>query len=334
MILNSRQNQKLSGQVLIIVLIVLMVMAITIVGITNSIVRDTQESIQNTDYETLYSASESQVLGIAQNIPLVSTMTPTEKQNAINTYLFSLGYMKEDGYSTICEVQSDNSILCDFKEFGQSTRSTLKLDDKPYIDEAMLRRNENIVFRINPDAGNIPDTITVNLSASDNSNTVADLAIEVILDYRASNGTNTFYGSLVGVYQNNTNNNPFNALDNSSAISFGNANPLDLNSFNFSISAAITTISAKKYIPTATPPYTIKPVGIRFRLISNPTPESVLISVTADQYQDIVQSRTIEATNYKVNEDLEQYGSQAFVKGTIPAYKAPAVFDYTLRTVQ
>lgn len=321
---------KKEGQILVIVLIVLMILGITIVGVTNNLIADTKESYQNTEYDSLYSIAESQVLNIAQNLDVKSSNFSRD----ISEILTQAGYPIDD---IDCSVPSSIGVdiirayRCQISDIDSNDANVyvdFLVEDSANLENIEVGKDETVTYKLAPDAGTY-GTFSISLTDNDGQPFNDPAAIEVILDfeYMGFDGV-TRFSSVRGIHRVNSSS-PFGSATN---IFFTDIAALG-STFTFNLDESIDSITDPNIYTYSFVSGSVRPQGLRFKpIIPVSGPASLSISVSANPIGNIAQSRTIIATSYKLNSNDELFGPQPVVEGTIPFFKSPAIFDYVLRT--
>ncbi|MBD3363091.1 hypothetical protein GF362_05205 [Candidatus Dojkabacteria bacterium] len=317
-------NHNLKGQILVIILIVMLVLGITVITVTNNVIRDISQSKQNTQYESLYSTAEKHVLNIAQSLPS-DNVTPTNVQTTL----------EDSGFDDVsCDTADDDSpdspsVICSVTDPTNPVDDAelqIKVKDSPHIIRAVLAKDEIIAFKLNGDLEGHGQTLDVTMEGE------GDIAIEVILDFKYNGASE--YNAVRGVYDRNLSvftNLQDNVFD-MPITGTGDGFYIDYDSLKSNI--------ASSYLANFTTgdPGDIELLQFRFRPIiktgdpnSMPTIYLSVINSDTNFNQAIMQSRVFDATSY-VMKDGKIFGSQAFATASLPLHKYPSILDYVLRS--
>lgn len=341
----KKDNNLKSGQILIMVLLVLMILGITVVTVTNNLVKDTQESYQNIDYETLYSESETQIVNIAENLS-IEKKAGDEIEALVYTLLGETGFTQDNGYIVSCAKYTDDPLTTQAAQCSISpdnTNAEIDMSDEPridvrvldylYINSVAVGKDESITFKIDPSIATQSNMFVVLLEDDAQGNPLSgrQAALEVILDFRYQGlDGQTRYSSVRGVYDE-TGGTVFSSGINNNIFSF-NQEIVGPHSFRFSLNRVLLEIE-NQYTQGIVSSGSIQPVGLRFKPIIPGGEQSIFLTVTTDNYQQgIAQSRGITSTAYNINDNNEAFGPQPILEGNIPLHKSPSVFDYILRS--
>lgn len=336
------KNKHQNGQILVVILIVMMILGITIVAITNNVVRDVQQSSTSQTYEKLYTNSEEMVLQLTQTSDITS---PAQIDIAKIESIFSDFIDSKQECNTSTDTDGRIEMKCSGISQSQSSANiskSLKVVDSPFIESMKLTKDDFVTFKIDPYA--VPsfdknNTFNISLEGDNIDSSDIKASIEVILDFMYTDNLGLQqYSSVRGIFDRTGDMFPNQVNDYFEFQTVGNSSVK--NSFSFSYKDLQDNIldpsSHFQKILGSTDPNSIIPVGIRFKLLYETIDKSntpnIFITIKNTSPQQLIQSRIIEATQIQQNENSEFFGAQPKVSTTIAMFKVPAILDYGLRS--
>jgi hypothetical protein len=205
-----RHKKKANGQILVIVLLVLSIMAIFIMSVAVSARRDVFERVTNEKYEQYYSLSENRLLQLVQDSKISSNIT-----------FLTTKYPATGGNGCVYNAGT-KTYNCGFSDAAQANSvDTLKTDvaiaDTPNITDLPITKDSTFLIALVP--GTNQPAITM-------SWTGAKVAWDISLDIRNTN-TGEFF-ALKDVY------------DGSGVITQGQPSPIHILSFNSGTTNAVS----------------------------------------------------------------------------------------------
>lgn len=308
--LKLNPKQKSRGQILVIVLLVLSIMAIFIMSVAVSTRRDVLERARNEQYEQYYSLTEKQILTIIEEVKLET------QQVQLDNILDDLTKCPNHVY-----IASQLKHTCEFTGIvpEKGSLDLLNIDltivDTQTVTKYPLERDRTFVLNLdNQTATGYRGPITMNWTG-------ANIAWIVSLDIR--DNTTGEYKTIKGVYDPS---NIYQPGITSPYITFsGSTNTM---SFNTSI-----TPSAGTY-PNNFPvnlPANYKMLAARFKPLMR---NLELTEISISQGPSIPQVRNIKAEGYSSTALPGSTDSPtAVLEVNLPLYPAPPeIFDYVLRS--
>lgn len=336
------KNQLKSGQILVIILIVMLVLGIIVVSVTNNIIRDISQSRQNTQYESLYSVSEKHVLNLAQSLPIGEVLGTEELTDEVKAILtdtsININNLETECVEDITLINR-TAIICEvFDDTNpELTDSELRIRviDSPFLENVPVAKDETVVFKIEPSifstGGGNSSLVTVSLGGEGINDANYNIALEVMYDFKyIDRDGDEQYSTVRVVFDKEP------LLFSNLQDEFFLIKKINPNSFTFDYNADFENRIKASYLGSLVPSSSaITPVQFRFKpIIHTANPEdipTILLNVETAPVQNIIQSRIFEATSFTVK-DGEIFGAQAFVEASVPAYKIPSIFDYVLRS--
>lgn len=355
------------GQILVIVLVIITVIAIGVVSTTNVLIKDTQNTDQENRYNTIFSVAEDLAIqfGLKFGNPGSSNRVEVFGEGTFVDFLDGTGFKIREG--SCSEITKDGEYPCfqcevereEVSEENDATAlnkeanlgGTVSVCDTPYIENAEVNKDEILVFNLEEAAPEDSLDGIYTLSILKNSITPqnATLFLEVTADftYKVIPSGEERNASVKRLIQVQTNGTLFNNSINSNPVNLkyitvtGN-HDAEYFRYNFNVATIEANIENETdtnagYIyhmyPQGADIDVIKINQLRIKPYMRPNSGGRLrIGIRTDNPQiEITQGRTIEANIYEIQDGV-QTGSQAIVKSTIPATKFPTFFDYIIKT--
>ncbi|MBP9758136.1 hypothetical protein KBD45_00435 [Candidatus Dojkabacteria bacterium] len=354
-------NEYKKGQVLVMVLLTMMVLAIILISVINTSVKDRNETRNSLIYETIYSIAEKNTIDVVHSFKDI--FAKLDKQSILDQ-LETLGYDPADVDCTQDVVKTE-CVVCKFKDestskyfanqYGENGQSVMmNICDSKELRSIETTNGNHVFFNlvgsgIDANGQNIDD-FTFNVNWESVANTpISNFALEAILDIKYKDLNGEFqYTSLRSLYKNNSTKFPNLVQDESPNAEYvrfiGSENGVSFKVDKKQISDLLKQQGAgtsyAKHLVNKTNPE-LEFIGARFKpLFDNGSPDNATkISVRAvdafgNSLDNISQSRFVQTTVFIKSPEGEGtgiQGSQASVETGVPIYQPPGVFDYILR---
>ena len=355
-------NAAKKGQVLVMVLITMMVLAIILISIVNNSIKEGNETKNSLIYETIYSIAEKNTIDVVHSFKDIFAKLDKE---SILGQLDSLGY---DPADVECDQSAAKTecIVCKFKDeatqkyfanqFGEQGQSVvMNICDSKELRSIETVNGNHVFFNLigsDKDAqGRNVDAFNFELSwESVGGKPLPNFAMEAILDikYRDVNG-NFQFTSLRSLYKNTSMKFPDLVQDdspNAEYIRFTGAGngvsfQVDRKKISDLLKQGDAGTSYAKHLASKINPE-LSFIGARFKPVFDNGNKDITVKISAkalDIYgkplENISQSRFVQTTVFIKDPDGEGsqlQGSQASVETGVPIYQPPGIFDYILRS--
>lgn len=256
------RKQKLSGQILIVLLLALAIISVLLVLISRNTRRDTIDQIQSEQYEDYYSAVEKELFQIISGGSKECNLT----------------YLDQNGF---CDI-----VLSSLTNKRGLSAKNLRIEKKDVVNftNLVIGKDKNITIKLKPDDGNPGYIGDLKFSWK------GSVAWVVNIDYQTATGE---YKTTQSIYDK------FNIFDDSAnlknCLSFVDEGT---NSFSFNIEACLNTQTITPYDAIAV---RMKPIttgsSTELTLIDSSTglpPQARIITATADIDDNLPNSPSIQ----------------------------------------
>jgi hypothetical protein len=355
------------GQVLILVLLTMTVLAIILVSTSTNMIKDTELTQNTNKYETLNAYAERMAFDFGLefanpqknnfNVSVFSEIPAAENASSrLKKLLEEAGWKTQNTCELVnncysCDIEFDEANINNFIDDNnkiddqitnpKDLKAVAKICDSKDIKNAEVFKDEILIFDLEGLAKNTIESRNFQIDWESNDR-LRDMAMEVSIDFVYSIGAENFYGTTKAIYKASSSN-IFNGTlnnGNSDYLKFTNGGE---NTFRFNLSDFQNSLNTNSgYFKHFHNNNLIinRYTQIRLRPLlkaSNPVSVKVSFGTVETPPMDKVQGRSIEILVYEQSQEAKYEtsggfrGSQAIVLSTVPAAKLSGLFDYVLK---
>lgn len=316
-----RFKKEKKGQILLMTLLVLMILAIVVVGTVRLTNRDTSQVASNLKYQNFFNVSETKAQDVIQNIADISA-TDMDQNTGTNSFI-------TDNPNCLQTERLNNLVgyECSFSdpnnEGNNEILNTVTINQTKYLEDYPVNKDETFAIQLD----GYKDSITLSWNEID-----AALELKIVY-FTDSNGNklwdeNEFLDSTTGTYDITANGvfkKDANANAVSNAISTRSAAAIDGNAINF-----LADIGQSSGVSSSANTYPLY-MNITPRIPQNSLFKSIKLTMQADDYSIFpYQVREVVSKTYDTAD-----GSTPFVelKSVVPIRpQMDSIFNYSLIT--